>query len=54
MSLTEKNTSRKPSVKRAENKTIIITKSQSTANSPFAKKIKTMNTLLDKAKLLSS
>jgi hypothetical protein len=54
MSLTKKNTSHKSSGKRAENKTIIITKSQSTANSPFAKKIKAMNTLLVKAKLLSS
>ncbi len=52
MPLTKKNTSRK-SLKRDGNKTIIITKSKSTGNSSFAKKIKTMNDLLGKAKLLS-
>jgi len=54
MSLTKKNKSRRSSVKRTENKTIIITKSRSTGDSPFAKKVKAMNTLLGKAKLLSS
>ncbi len=54
MALTKKNISRRASVKRVKNKTIIVTKSKSTGESPFAKKIKVMNTLLGKAKLLSS
>lgn len=54
MPLTKQNKSRTSSIKRAENKTVIITKSRSTGNSPFAKKVKAMNILLGKAKLLSS
>jgi len=54
MSLTKKNTSRRSSIKREKNKTIIITKSKSTGHSPFEKKIKEMNALLSKANLLSS
>ena len=54
MSLTKKDTSRRSSLKRTENKTIIITKTKSAGGSPFAKKIKAMNALLGKAKLLSS
>ena len=53
MSLTKKNTNRRSSVKRVENKTIIVPKSKSAGRSPFAKKIKAMNALLGKAKLLS-
>ena len=53
MSLTKKSTSRRSSVKREENKTIIITKSKSAGDAPFAKKIKAMNALLGKTKLLS-
>ncbi len=53
MSLTKKNTSKRATIKRAKNKTIIVTKSKSTGTTPFAKKIKAMNTLLVKAKLLS-
>ena len=53
MSLTKKNTGRRSSAKRMENKTVFITKSKDAENSPFAKKIKTMNSLLVKAKLLS-
>lgn len=53
MALTKKNTGRKSSVKRVKNKTVIVTKSKTKETSPFAKKIKTMNTLLGKAKLLS-
>jgi hypothetical protein len=53
MQLIKKDTSKSATVKRAENKTIIVTKSKTTSDSPFAKKIKKMNTLLGKAKLLS-
>ena len=54
MALTKKNTSRRASVKSAENKTLIITKSKSGENTSFPKKVKAMNTLLAKATLLSS
>ena len=53
MSLTKKNTSKRANVKRGKDKPVIVTKSTSTGVSPFAKKIKKMNTLLEKAKLLS-
>lgn len=51
---TKKNTNQRSSAKRVKNKTIIVTKSKSKEDSPFAKKIKAMNTLLGKATLLSS
>ena len=54
MALAKKNTTRRSSVKSAENKTLIITKSKSEENTSFPKKVKTMNTLLAKATLLSS
>ena len=54
MSLTKKNTSRRPSVKNTENNPVIITKSKSAGNASFPKKVKAMNTLLAKATLLSS
>jgi|GEM_PF-4693831 hypothetical protein len=54
MPVTKKKTTRTSTGKRAERKPVIITKSSSTKTSPFAKKIKAMNTLLGKAKLLSS
>ncbi len=54
MSVTKKNTTRRPSKRKAENKPVIVTKSVSAARSSFPKKIKSMNTLLAKAKLLSS
>lgn len=53
MSLTKKNRGRRSSGKSVESKPVIITKSSSTGASPFAKKIKKMNALLGKAKLLS-
>ncbi len=52
MSLVKKNTLRRSSAERVENKRVIITKSTTPGNSPFAKKIETINSLLNKAKLL--
>ena len=54
MALVKKNTSRRASVKNTENKTVIITKSKPGDNTSFPKKVKTMNTLIAKAILLSS
>ncbi len=53
MLLTKKNTSKRANVKRGKDTPVIVTKSTTTGASPFAKKIKKMNTLLEKAKLLS-
>ncbi len=53
MPLVKKNKVSRSSAKRVESKTVMITKFTSTANSPFAKKITMMNSLLAKAKLLS-
>ena len=54
MSVTKKNTTRRSSKRKAKAKPVIVTKSSSPAGSLFPKKIKGMNTLLGKAKLLSS
>ncbi|MEO8416645.1 MAG: hypothetical protein ABI472_23470 [Ginsengibacter sp.] len=53
MSLTKKNTGGRVTLKRVKNKTVIVTKSKTSGDSPFSKKIKKMNRLLEKAKLLS-
>jgi hypothetical protein len=54
MSLVKKTKSRRSSVKNTENKTVIITKSKSGDNTSFPQKVRSMNTLLVKATLLSS
>ena len=52
MALIKKNTGRRSSVKNAENKAVIITKSKWAGSTSFPKKVKSMNTLLGKATLL--
>lgn len=52
MADTKKNSSKRSAVKRVKNKAIIVTKSKSAKTSPFAKKIRAMNRLLEKAMLL--
>ncbi|MEO7490339.1 MAG: hypothetical protein ABIU77_24690 [Ferruginibacter sp.] len=49
-----KKTRTRSSVKKTENKTVIITKSTATDTTSFPKKVKAMNSLLAKATLLSS
>lgn len=54
MSLAKKNTGKRAASKKAGNNPVIVTKSTSTETSPFTKKVKAMNSLLAKAKLLSA
>ena len=52
MALTKKNTGKRATLQRAKDKTVIVTKTKTTGDSSFAKKIRKMNTLLGKAELL--
>ncbi len=54
MSVTKKNPIPRSSKRKAEASPVIVTKSSSPAGSLFPKKIKEVNALLGKAKLISS
>lgn len=53
MPVTKKKSNRRSSFKKAGTKTVVVTKSVSKKSPAFSKKVKTLNTLLAKAKLLS-
>jgi hypothetical protein len=53
MSITKKHTDKKPVLKIKSDKNIIVSKSISAGNTLFPEKVKSMNALLAKAKLLS-
>jgi hypothetical protein len=53
MSTTRKHTDKKPVLRIKTDKNIIVSKTISTGNTLFPEKVKSMNALLAKAKLLS-